>query len=159
MGGQQMGQGQGQAQYEAQVTIIGFTPSEAAFIHRKFGSYGAVLNSEWSDNALFLEYERRQNAQRALAENAKWISNGNERYMIAVMYAERTELNAQTLGTRHQHREQQGRGRFLSLSLDSQSLQSQHSYLGRHQADVEKAPGIQFGPTHIFWKVFNFVTS
>jgi len=151
-------QQQQQAQYEAQVTIIGFPPSEAAFIHRKFGSYGAVLNSEWSDNALFVEYENGQNAQRALAENAKWISNGNERYMIAVMYAERTELNgvdanSKAKGNGHNHR-----GRFLSLAPDNGSLagvRTQH----RHYANVEKAPAIQFGPTHILWKVFNFVTS
>jgi len=143
--------GHGQAvQRESQVTIIGFPPSEAAFIHRKFGSYGTVVNSEWSDNALFVEYEGAQSALRALAENAKWISNGNERYMIAVTYAELTELNeasAQMAKTddRHSHR-----GRFLSHS---------QMHLPQQHANVEKAPAIQFGPTHILWKVFNFVTS
>jgi len=143
-------QAQLQAQAQAQVTIIGFPPSEAAFIHRKFGSYGCVLNSEWSDNALFVEYEGSHSAQRALAENAKWISNGNERYMIAVMYAELTELNGVDKNSpnrdchRHSHR-----GRFLSLAPDN----------GTTLKNIEKAPAMQFGPTHILWKVFNFVTS
>lgn len=173
---QAQGQGQGAqaahlqgVQHETQVTIIGFPPGEAAFIHRKFGSYGCVVNSEWSDNALFLEYEHRQNALRALAENAKWISNANERYMIAVTYAELTELNGagQSQSARrggggggaedsHSHR-----GRFLSLGPDNGSLAAgqQRQHFGRHLANVEKAPAIQFGPTHILWKVFNFVTS
>jgi len=150
----QVSQAQQVVAHETQVTIIGFPPGEAAFIHRRFGSYGSILNSEWSDNALFLEYERKQHAQRALAENAKWITNGNERYMIAVTHAELTELNGQTLGTR---RRDEARGRFLSLdSLDSLGSAS---HLGRRHANVEKAPAIQFGPTHILWKVFDFVTS
>jgi len=134
---------------------------EAGFIHRKFASYGTVLKSEWSHNALFVEYERRENAERALEENAKWISNGNLRYMIAVEYAEQTEMKED--GPVNDGGAA-GRGRFMNVSQlynnrYSNGGGSGSAYFGRNYNEIEKAPDIQTGPTHVFWKVAQFLSS
>lgn len=148
---------------ETQITIIGFPAGEAGFIHRKFASYGTVLKSEWSHNALFVEYERRENAERALEENAKWISNGNLRYMIAVEHAERTEMNeGGPVG--HDDAAGTGRGRLMNVSQLYNNRYSNRggsgtAYFGRNYNEIEKAPDIQTGPTHVFWKVAQFLSS
>jgi len=146
---------------DTQITVIGFPKGEAGFIHRKFASYGTILKSMYEANALFLEYERKQNAERALEENAKWICNGNLRYMIAVEYAERTELNEDRP---HGPDDGTGRGgRFLNVTqLYNNRYNNQggagNPYFGRNYNEIEK-PDIEAGPTHVFWKVFNFMTS
>eukprot|EP01083_Nonionella_stella_P282410 961010_1 len=64
-----------------QILIIGFPASEASFIHRKFRHYGnGIVNAQLNKNTLFLEYLNKEGANRALAENAKWIKNGNLLY-------------------------------------------------------------------------------
>merc|ERR1712130_247857 len=149
-------------QHETQITVIGFPPGEASFIHRKFRSYGTVINSEWSKNALFLEYEHKQNAVRALAENAKWIKNGHLTYMIAVMYAELTDMNPNSNNNITRDDLSGGGGRMLNLSEMYKNSYSNHtsrnvtSYFGQNYDNVEKPPAIQSG---IFWKIFNFITT
>jgi len=158
VGGQMVVAQRDRIEHETQITVIGFPPGSAGFIHRKFAAYGTILKSEWKHNALFLEYERKQNAERAMEENAKWITNGNERYMIAVEYAERTAINEQDPDDHDG-----GGGRFLNvtqLALGANNPgRTGNAYFGRNYNQIERAPDIQTGPTHIFWKVFNFMTS
>ena len=92
-----------------------------------------------------------------MEENARWISNGNVRYMIAVVYAEKTEMNEQG------PQEGTGRGgRFLNMTQlynNRYNGAGGRSYLRGNYNEIERAPDIQTGPTHVFWKVFNFMTS
>ena len=107
---------------------------------------------------MYLEYERPESAVRALAENAKWISNGHLTYMIAVMYAELTDLNPNS----NDDVTREDQGRFLNLSemyRNSYNNTQNASYFGQNHNNVEKPPAIQSGPTHIFWKIFNFIVS
>lgn len=145
-------------QHDTQITIIGFPAGEAAYIHRKFAAYGTILKSEWSHNALFIEYESKQNAERALEENAKWISNGNLRYMVAVEYAEKTEMTAQ--GPCGAHGAGSG-GRFMNVTqlYQNQKKGNSTAYFGKNYNEIEKAPDIQNGPTHVFWKIWDFMSS
>jgi len=152
----------------AQVAIIGFPSGEAQFIHRKFRSYGTILRSEWKSNTLFVEYEHAQNARRALAENAKWIQHDNQHYMMAVMYAECTDLNPfdanynEQLSKYEQQKAGGAGGRFLNLSgmYHNHKDGNMPQYFGQHHKNqIERAPAIQSGTKHIFWRIFHFVTS
>eukprot|EP01083_Nonionella_stella_P055420 146202_1 len=136
---------------EKEIMIIGFPPSEATFIHRKFRAYGTVIQSRWTKNTLFLEYEYKQNAVRALVENAKWIKNGNLSYMIAVLFAEQTEKQL------HGDNDTQN-GRILNLNHQKPN-RNQTSYFAQNYHNIERPHDLRHGPTHILWKIFEFVTT
>lgn len=74
-----------------EIAVVGFPSNDLSYIHRKFTSFGSILESHASNNVLYVKYSYVRLAERALAENGRWIIHDGFRYVIAVMYAEDIE--------------------------------------------------------------------
>eukprot|EP00483_Globobulimina_turgida_P008037 UN08053 len=70
--------------------------------------------------------------------------------MISVIYAEIAQDNNQQSG------------RFLNLNESSQINQinrNQTRHFAQNYQNLERPPDLQSGPTHVLWKIFNFITT